>query len=170
MLKIFNALEPFFKDNYRRVHVREYARIQAISPPAASALLWELEKEGLLLRENEKQYIYYVANKENKLFIDLSRCYWSIMFQKLGLLEHLEKELLTPTVVLFGSFAKAEIKEGSDIDIAVFTPSKKVISLAGFEKKLHRKIQLFFFRTPEEIKNKDLLANILSGYLLLGDW
>jgi len=66
MLKIFNDLEPFFRDNYQRINVREYARIRKMSPPSASALLSNLEKEGLLNVEKEKNYIYYHANREDR--------------------------------------------------------------------------------------------------------
>ena len=57
MLTIFNNLKPFFEDNYRRISVREYARIIKISPPSASKLLNNLEKEGLLTKE-KKNYTY----------------------------------------------------------------------------------------------------------------
>lgn len=55
MLKIFNNLEPFFENNYKRINVREYARLKKISPPTASKLLSELQKEDLLEREDEKK-------------------------------------------------------------------------------------------------------------------
>ena len=78
MLKIFNDLVQFFEDNYRRINVREYARIQHISPPTASKLLDEFYKDGLLKKEEEKNYILYFANKENRIFIDLQRIYWHL--------------------------------------------------------------------------------------------
>ena len=123
MLKIFNNLEPFFQDDYRRINVREYARIEKISAPSASALLKNLEKEVLLFKEEEKNYIYYSANRENKIFIDLSRVYWFMKFKEIGLINHFEKELIDPLIILFGSFCKAEIKSNSDIDLAIFTIS-----------------------------------------------
>ena len=64
MLEIFDNLKPFLEDNYRRFNVREYARIRGISAPTASVLLSRLNKEGLLNREEERNYIYYFANKE----------------------------------------------------------------------------------------------------------
>src|SRR3989344_3325281 len=107
MLEIFNSLEPFFKENYRRINVREYARIQKISPPSAS--------------------------------------------------KYLEEELINPVIILFGYFAKAEITDNSDIDIAIFSDTKKKLDLGACEKKLGRKIQIFSFQRKEDIKNKELL-------------
>ncbi len=170
MLKIFNDLGSFFKDNYRRINVREYARIRGISPPSASTLLQKLEKEGLLIREDERNYTYYAANKESGLFIDLSRAYWRQIFEKSGLVTYLEKELAKPTIILFGSFSKGEVKEGSDIDLAIFTPTHKQLDFQAFQKKLGRKIQLFTFKAREEVKSRELLNNILAGYILSGDW
>ena len=170
MLSVFNDLKPFFEDNYRRISVREYARMAKISPPSASKLLNSCSKEALLNREKEKNYIYYVANKENKVFIELSRIYWFQRFENSGLIEHLRKEFLVQVIVLFGSFSKAEIRAGSDVDIAIFNATTKAPRMNNFEKKLGRKIQLFIFKSKEEVENKDLLSNILNGFILLGGW
>src|SRR3989338_4959978 len=73
MLKIFNNLKPFFEDCYRRYSVREYARSFKISPPTASKILKKFNKEGLLKVTKENNYLFFWANKENKVFITLSR-------------------------------------------------------------------------------------------------
>ena len=169
MLKIFNDLEPFFLDNYRRINIREYARIRKISPPSSSTLLSKLNKEGLLLKEEQKNYIYYVANKESKLFVNLSRVYWQLKFMKFGLIDNLNKELISPLIILFGSFSKSEINKNSDIDFAIFTVSKKKVDLTSFEKKLKRKIQVFMFKNKKEV-NENLLNNINNGFILFGSW
>lgn len=168
MLRILNSLKPFIEDSYRRISVREYSRITKISPPTASKLLTNLKKQNLLKKEPEKIYINYLANKESKLFIELSRIYWSNNLK--DLINYLNKELITPVIILFGSFAKAEIKKDSDIDLAVFSISNKKTNLDNFEKKLGRKIQLFQFKSREDIKNKELLNNILNGYKISGEW
>jgi len=46
MLNIINSLMPFFEDCYRRINVREYSRLRKSSPPTASKILFELNKEG----------------------------------------------------------------------------------------------------------------------------
>ena len=170
MLDIFNSLEPFFKESYRRINVREYARIQKISPPSASKYLEEFHKQALLEKEEELNYIFYKANKKNPLFISLSQMYWYQQFKKGGLLLYIEQELINPIIIIFGSFAKAEINENSDIDIAIFSDTKKKTDLNSFEKKLGRKIQVFYFQKREDIKNKELLNNILNGYKMGGNW
>ncbi len=167
MLKIFNKLQPFMEDNYRRINVREYARIQNISPPHASEILKSLRKEGLLLMEEEKKYHLYHANRESQLFIKLQRAYYLKKFKEL--IKFLEEEYLNPVIILFGSFAKAEVSKNSDIDIAIFSPTKKVADVSAYENKLKRTIQLFTFKNREELP-PELLNNILNGTILAGSW
>lgn len=165
MLNIINNLKPFFEDCYRRINIREYARIMRISPPTASKLLSGYNKEKLLIMEEDRNYIYYYANKSSKNFIDLSRIYWRERFS--DILNYLDKDLLSPTIILFGSLSKAETKKDSDIDLCIIAP-KKDLKLSEFEKKIKRKIQILFFNSIKDINNKELLNNILNGYLLGG--
>lgn len=165
MLKIFNNLKPFFDDCYRRINVREYAKILCISPPTASKLLMQYNREDLLNKEQDRNYIFFYANIENKFFIELSRIYWQ--YQLNELVSYLEKKLTSPTIILFGSVAKAEVKHDSDIDIALFA-HKKEIQIEQFEKKLQRRIQVFWFSAPSAVKPKQLRKNIMNGYILYG--
>ncbi len=166
MLKIFNDLEPFFEYNYRRISIREYARIKKISPPSASTLLHEYHNEGLLEREEDKKYIYFESKRENPVFVNLSRTYWWIQFKKIGLIGYLEKELVNPLIILFGSFSKAEVAPNSDIDIAVCKSTSKNLKLNQFEKKLNRNIQIIFFDDAKI----NLQQSILNGFILFGSW
>lgn len=165
MLKIFNYLQLFFNDCYRRINVREYARLQRISPPTASTLLAAYEKERLLEQEKDRRFVFYVAHRENNIFIALSRIYWGQRLERFLL--YLEKELFDSTVILFGSLAKAEVKADSDIDIAIIG-RKKQLNLQPYERELGRKLQVFWFSSVKEIKPPELAINIINGYLLRG--
>ena len=165
MLKIINNLQPFFEDCYRRINVREYAKIMKISPPTASKTLLSYFREGLLIKEKDRNYLFFSANKANKQFIDLSRIYWNYKLKET--IEYINSKLVNPIIILFGSLAKAEVNLNSDIDLAIFS-SKKELGLEKFEKKLKRKFQLFWFNKIGEIKNKELASNIINGYILLG--
>jgi len=165
MLEIINNLKPFFEDCYRRINVREYSRLTKVSPPTASKMLLEFSKKGLLLTKKERNYIFYYANSRDKIFITLSRIYWELKLAKL--VDFLNKKLLNPTIILFGSLSKAETTENSDIDLCVLG-HKKELDIKNFENDLNRKIQLFFFSSIEDIKNKELANNILNGFLMEG--
>ena len=165
MLEIINDLKLFFEDCYRRINVREYARMMKISPPTASKVLGEYAKNKLLLMEKDRNYLFYYANKDSKIFVDLSKIYWKLKLD--GLINYLRKKLTSPTIILFGSLSKAETKEDSDIDICIIG-HKKDLSFSKFESILKREIQLFFFDSLKDIKNKELANNIVNGYVLEG--
>jgi len=139
MLKIFYNLTPFFEDCYRRINVREYAKIVKISPPTASKVLDEYYKEGLLKKEKYKNYILYNASR-NKFFVDLSRIYWRNKLKVI--IDEISDYSINPIIILFGSISKAEVKKDSDIDIALISKGKK-IDLT--KNKLGRSVQLFQF-------------------------
>ena len=165
MLKIFNDLRPFFEDCYNRINVREYSKIIEVSPPTASTLLNYYKKEGLLLMKEYRNNLLYYANKDNKYFIHLSRLYWNYKMEELFL--YLEENLINPTLVLFGSLSKAEAKVDSDIDLAIFS-IKKNIDFQKFEKIYKRKIQIFWFKSINDIKDIELSNNIINGYVIVG--
>ena len=77
----------------------------------------------------------------------------------------LEKVLINPTIILFGSLTKSEAKRDSDI---VIFSDKKEIDLKKFENKFKMSIQLFWFKSIKDIKNKKLTNNIINGYTLNG--
>ena len=164
MLKIINELKPFFEDCYRRISVREYARIFHISPPTASKLLHSYMEANLLVKEAYRNYLLFSANKESKEFIDLSRMYWRQQLEPA--LSILEKNLTNPTVILFGSLSKAEAKKDSDVDLAIIAIENK-LNLESAERKLKRKIQLLWFKSLDNA-DKELAKNITNGYVLKG--
>lgn len=165
MLKIINNLRPFFEDCYRRVSVREYAKIIKVSPPTASKTLSACHAENLLLKTSYRNYILFYANKQNQTFIDLSRVYWRTKLQEL--VSGIEKKAVNPTIVLFGSLSKAEAKPDSDVDLAVFA-AKKEIGVSELEERIKRKIQIFWFKSLEDVKSAELANSIINGYALKG--
>ncbi len=170
MLKVFADLKPFFEDNYKRISVREYAKIIGLSPATASKILENYHKEGILKKEKDRMYIYYFPQRDSILFRDLSRLHWRFVFERIGLLAYFEKEFALPIVILFGSCAKGEVDPHSDIDIAIFSPARKELRFNIFQKKLKREIQVFRFVSRDTVTNKELLNNIFTGYILLGSW
>ena len=165
MLDILYRLSVFFEDCYREFSVREYSREIGVSPPTASKLLKGFVKDGLLLSREERGFLLFKVNRESFVMRDLSRMYWGGRLDDLNIL--LRDELYSDAIVLFGSLSKLEALKKSDIDIAVFSKSKKRVDLAKFEKKLSREIHLFVFESLEKV-NKELRLNIIDGYMLWG--
>ena len=115
--------------------------------------------------EKDRNYLFYYASTNNRMFIDLSRIYWRLKLDKL--IDFLIKNLTNPTIILFGSLSKAETKNDSDIDLCIIG-HKKELNIKIFESQLKRNIQLFFFGSIQDIKNKELANNIVNGYVMEG--
>jgi predicted nucleotidyltransferase len=166
MLKIFNNLKPFIEDCYKELGVREYSRLMNITPPTASVLLKEFESGGLLKKRMDRSYLLFRANRESDILKDISRIYWRYRLNNLT--NHISEELHNPVTILFGSLAKLEAKQDSDIDLCILTRHKKKLNLDKFEKQLKRNIQLFYFEGLDKIP-KDLRLNIINGYIIQGE-
>ena len=85
-----------------------------------------------------------------------------------GLLDYLDKECVPEVIILFGSASRGEDIKGSDIDLYLQCMEKK-LDLNKFEKKLKRKINLFFGknfdRLSEELKKNIINGGKIKGYL-----
>lgn len=160
MEEIINMLVPFFEDCYRKIGVREYARLMGVSPPKASKLLHEFHKAKLLNREVERRFIFFSANPSRD-FVDYSRIYWRKKL--LPLCKELEQQLVNPTIMLFGSLAKGEASSKSDVDIVVISQKKVDVKF-----KAKRTLSLQWFKSLKDIQNEHLLNNMLNGYILAG--
>lgn len=69
-------------------------------------------------------------------------------------------------LILFGSLSKAEAKPDSDIDLAII--ANEQANLSGFRKILNREVQVFWYKSFGDIRNKELANSIVSGYALKG--
>ena len=139
MLKIFNELMPFFDDVYMEVSVREYAKEAKISPPTASKLLKEYEREELLISNKKGVYIYFRANREGYIFRQLAKLYWYSLLYPLT--KAIYEDIAYKRIILFGSLIKAENTLKSDVDLYLEAEERN-INVSNIQKVLKRDIQL----------------------------
>ncbi len=125
----------------------------------------KLEKEGLIKKEKRGVYKSYVSEK-NDMFRIYRRNDILLRMHGSGLIDFLAEEFMPDAIVLFGSCARGEDIETSDIDLLVVSKEKKV-RLKKFESMLKRKISLLFEENVSEIP-KELLNNIVNGIVLYG--
>ena len=160
LLKIFlfNPTEEF--------RLRELSRLSKISPPSVMAYLKEFEKEGLIKSFKKRGVPFYKSEIDGEKFREYKKI--SILFElnDSGLTDFLWDELSPKAIILYGSFAKGESLEESDIDLFIIGKEKK-IRLEEFEKKLERKIHLMFDDNPKNIPN-ELKNNLINGIVLKG--
>ncbi len=157
--------EYFFSNPSAAIRVRGLERTLKLSLPSVIRYCKELEKEGILAIVKTGNVTFYTASRsetyllEKKLY-NIKRLYGS------GLINYLKIELNNPAIVLFGSFAKGEDMENSDIDLYIETPSKKQLDLEKFKKALKREIQIFQDKNLKGIANPHLANNIINGITL----
>ena len=157
--------EYFFINPTVKLRVREIERILKLPLPSVIRYCKELEKEKILAIVKTGNVTFYTASKSEKYLLE-KRFFNIKLLHESGLIEYLRQELSNPAIVLFGSFAKGEDAEKSDIDVYLETPSKKTITLEKFERILKRKIQIFRQKKIDEISNHHLANSIINGITL----
>ena len=161
-------IEYFFINPTAKLRVREMERILKLPLPSIIRYCGELEKEKILSTVKTGNVVFYTADRSSKEYI-LEKKFFNIrQMHESGAVEYIRRELSNPAIILFGSYAKGEDTEDSDIDLYLETPSKKELNLSKFEKLLKRKIQIFRHKNLKDIQNPHLANNIINGILLNG--
>lgn len=146
---------------------REVAKILNVSPTAVSNSIKKL-KEGNLIKVEKTKTINFVSfNRDDRRAMEFKRVENLKDLYLSGLSDYLEKEFAGATVILFGSYAKGEDINTSDIDIAVIERKDKMLELEKYEKTLNRSININFYDSWKKI-HEHLKNNILNGILLHG--
>ena len=146
---------------------REIAIILKVSPTAVANSIKKLKDSNLINVEPTKTINFISFNRDEPKAIDLKRVENLKNIYVTGLSDYLERELAGSTVILFGSYARGEDTNTSDIDLAVINRKDKMLELEKYEKILNRKINVNFYNSWKEI-HKHLKNNILNGILLHG--
>ncbi len=123
-----------------------------------------LNKKNILKKEKEGQYHHYEADMENERFKIIKTAHTLINIRKA--IDEIVDRIRPNTIVLFGSAAKGEDTEKSDIDIFI-QAQKKSFEFDRIEKRLNRKINLIFEPEIKKI-NKEFLNNLANGITLYG--
>jgi len=166
-------LELFLREPEREFYVREIAKLVGKSPTTVSKYLKEYEKKGILKSEEKFNHLLFRANSESSKFKQMKVNYNIELLRNSGMVDFLGEKFNTPSaIVLFGSFARGEDREKSDVDILVVSSKKGSIDLKKYEKKIGNEIQLFIYSKNdlEKLKksNKELINKFVNGIVLEG--
>jgi len=144
-LNLIKFTEFFLNNPYKEFYIREIAKKLNISPFAAKKYSDILVKSGLLKEERRANLRYIKPNITNLFYKHLKISYNLNNLLKSGLIEFIKKNVSNlASITLFGSFAKGEDDEKSDIDIVIIGKNKR-FSFEEFEKKLKKEIRIHFF-------------------------
>ena len=170
MLKKYNryrVLKVFLDSPTQEFGLREISRFVGIAPVSVINYLKSFEEEGLIIKTEKKGRPIYKAERENENFILYKKMSIFYELHESGLIEYLWEKLAPEVIILYGSHAKGESIENSDIDIFIMGKEKK-IDLNKFEKRLNNEIHLMFNKDikhmPKELKNNLINGTILKGY------
>lgn len=158
--------EYFFVNPTAKLRVRQIERELKLPLPSVIRYAKELEKEEILKNERIAEIVLFSADRTSKAFLLEKRLFNIKSIYLSGLIEYLVNEYSGPLILIFGSYAKGEDIENSDIDLYVQTSSKKDMNLEKFEKILKRKIQIFIYPNINKVNNPHLSNNIINGITL----
>lgn len=161
----YKLLKVFLDQPLEEFRLRELSRESKISPGSVLNYLKEFENERLINKYEKRGIPFYKAERDSEKFILYKKL--SIMYEleESGLIEYLWQELCPETIILYGSYAKGESIESSDIDIFIIGKEKE-INLYKFEEILGKEVHLMF----DDVKNipKELKNNLINGIVLRG--
>ncbi|RLI58955.1 MAG: hypothetical protein DRO67_10225 [Candidatus Asgardarchaeum californiense] len=167
------VLTLFLDDPYTSCYLRESARMLDMDPMTIKRSLDILVKDEFLIKYEEKNRILYQANLENPALRYLKISYNLSWLQEKNLVEFITSKMKSVTsIMLFGSFAKGENDENSDIDIVIISQSKDKPT-AELTNLLNKDVNLLNF-TPAQWSNQSkknrafYLDVIIDGVLLYG--
>jgi DNA-binding Lrp family transcriptional regulator len=126
-----------------------------------------LEKQGFIKKEKRGVYHSYIASRSD-LFKIYKRNDILIRLHESGLIDFLTKTFNPRAIALLGPASTGDDVEITSLDIFLLAKKKKIEpDLKRFEKKLGRKITLFFRHDISKIPD-DLRSYITNGIVLYG--
>lgn len=161
ILKLF-LFSP--NDSFR---LRELSKLSEISPSSVINYLNEFEKENLIIPYEKRGIPFYKSNLESERLTFYRKIAILYELENSGVIDFLWDKLAPESIILYGSYAKGEFTEDSDIDLFI-VGNEKEIDLSDFERKLDAPIHLMFEKDIKKIpcSLKNNLANgvVLKGY------
>jgi len=166
---LFKIAELLFTKPNSTFHIRGLAKETGFSTTAITKSIKELEQQNLITVEKTAITTNIRSNIESKKYQFYKKILNLYRIEQYNLLELLQKTYRAKTIVLFGSFARGEDIEGSDIDFLIITNKREKINLSKYEKIFQRKINLHVVsslnKSTNEFKNGIANGVILHGYL-----
>ena len=126
-------LKLFIKKPTKEFQYRELTRITKLGSSTIKRSLNILKKKQLIKKEKGNIYDFYIANRENRFFKAIKIFYTLININKI--INEIVEKTRPNCIVLFGSAAKGEDFEKSDIDVFI-QAKRKEFSFRNVEKKL----------------------------------
>jgi predicted nucleotidyltransferase len=170
-LLILKALKFFIENPYEEIYLREFSRKLDINTNSAQRYLNQFLNQGIIIETRKGNLRYFKANFGSIFFRQIKITYSIKKLEDSGLLGLLKNSF--SSVILFGSTAKGEDNNLSDIDLVCIGPNKN-INLDSAQKNLDKQLNVHFYKLSEwkeaSVKNKAFYLDVIStGINLIGD-
>lgn len=162
----YKVLKIFLYNPTESFRLRELSRKVGIAPLSLSNYLKQLHQEGLININTKDRINFYRAQRDSIKFSRYQKISIQYELYESGIVDRIWDELHPKAIILYGSYAKGEAIENSDIDLFVMCKEKN-LDLTGYQKKLGKEIHLMFKlgdKIPNELKNNLANGIILRGY------
>jgi len=159
------VLEVFFIEPTTIHFIKGISKRINLAPVSVKKYITELLQEKLVKRKESKPFSGFIANRESEDFIFYKRIY--NLYTLKDLTEFIVSSYYPKLLVVYGSYARGEDVETSDIDLLILTKVRKELDLRRFENKLRRSIHLVIVDDLNKLDGK-LLKKVQNGIVLYG--
>ena len=171
---VFKVAELIFNYPNRTFYIRLLEKETGFSTTAIISAIQELEKYMIVKIEKTRLTTNVKADLESESYSFYKLVFNLYRLKRYGFVDQLKNIFSNPeAIALFGSFAKGEDIEESDIDILIITKNKEPEDLdtllKTFQEELKRKINIHVLdslqKSSAEFKNAVANGIVLHGYL-----
>ena len=162
----YKVLKVFLDSPIESFRLRELSRKVKLAPLSVMRYLDVFLEEGLIIIYKKDKIKFYKAQRDSIKFSRYQKISTQYELYNSGVIDKIWEELHPEAIILYGSYAKGEAVENSDIDLFIMCGQKQ-INLEEYEKKLGKKIHLMFRLTekiPPELKNNLANGIVMGGY------
>ena len=166
-------LAAFFSDESRKFYINEMARMVNTSQGTCRRELNRLVETGILLSSRTGNLQYYEININTPFYNEFR----TIIQKTIGIEAIIKGKLHRLKGItfafIFGSYAKNELKPGSDIDIVIIgTISEERLAgiLRDTESEIGREINYHIYSLREfkkRLKTNSFTKNIIESYIIV---
>jgi len=165
------VLKLFFNQPTKEWHFEEILKETKMARSKVDRWLKKFTQDKIITRVKEKgKHSHYLGNYTSPEYKTRKKLFALHELSDSGLWKHLLSLPKAQTIIIFGSLARSDWYQESDIDIFIYGDAEG-LKIAPYELKLNREIQLFSCENKAELNKMGsaLLKNIIKGELIKGD-
>ncbi len=169
----FKVAELIFNDPHKVFHLRKLAKDTGLSTTTIASRIDKLHHFKIISIEKTDITTNIHANLDSEAYYFYKKIFNLYRLERYLLLDEIKNNFKPEAIILFGSFAKGEDIEKSDVDLLILSNRKSSENIKDFLEKvgkvLNRKINLHILpnlnKSSAEFKNAVANGIVLYGYL-----